>query len=673
MSEVRQQPRTVQWRYAVAGLVAAAIALVALLWYGKGARPTLVPGLPHGGPVTTWALPTATLVSRLAAVATIGLLLAAVVLSPRHESGSLSGIGYRRLRASGWAALLWCIASLVALVFHLSDLLGAPVHRVVSVNALISFVTDVIHGKALAFSGGLAALVFVISRVALRPTGGVIALGLALLAMMPPAFTSHTTDEGDHQVAVSTMLLHIVPTTLWAGGLLALVLVGTRNTGQLATAVRRFSPLATVCLLLVAGSGLLSAVVRLPRLSQLVTSEYGQLMLVKTAILVAIAAVGWWQRRAAMPALRRGDRRRFATVTAVELVLFGLVLGAAVALSRTAAPRGTTERDLAMGMLGYPMPPPLTFERLFTEWLPDPIFILAGLSAAVAYAAGVWRLRRRGDQWPMSRTLLFLAGCGLLIVATCSGLARYGPVLFSVHMAQHLLLTMAVPILLVLGGPITLALRALSPAQDPAWPGPREWLLAALHSPVSRFVTHPIFALAFYMVSMYAMYLTGLFELALRSHAGHLLMMGHFLLAGYLFFWVVIGVDPSPRGRPAPPLRAVVMLASMAMHAFLGIVIMSSRSLFAAEWFNTLPRPWGPTPLDDQYVAGGIAWSFGEVPGLIVIAALIVQWIRSDEREQRRLDRAEDRAEAEGRESEALRAYNEMLAKLAQRDANAAR
>ncbi len=264
----------------------------------------------------------------------------------------------------------------------------------------------------------------------------------------------------------------------------------------------------------------------------------------------------------------------------------------------------------------------------------------------------------------------------MIVVATSSGLARYGMVLFSVHMVQHLLMGLIAPILLALSGPVTLALRALRRGPDPAWPGPREWLTAALRLPVSRLLTHPLFALAFYVVSMYAMYLTKLFELALRSHAAHLLMMGHFLLAGYLFFWVTIGVDPAPRrgmdgtvrSRLSPPVALLLVVVSMALHAFLGIIIMQSTALFAHDWFTALPRTWGPTPLEDQYTAGAIAWSFGEIPTLLVAIALCIRWVRADEREARRLDRAADRAEAEGREDEALAAYNAMLAELAARD-----
>jgi putative copper resistance protein D len=329
----------------------------------------------------------------------------------------------------------------------------------------------------------------------------------------------------------------------------------------------------------------------------------------------------------------------------VELVLFGLAVGTAVALSRTAAPGLADDEDLATSLLGFGMPGPLTAGRVLGDWLPDPLFIAASLIAVSGYLVGVRRLHRRGDAWAGSRTVAFLAGNAVIVLATSSGLARYGPVLFSVHMVQHLLLAMVAPILLALAAPMTLGLRAFRASPDAAWPGPREVLQAVLRLPAAGMLARPLVALLIYVTGMYVMYLTGLFELALRSHAAHLAMVVHFLAAGYLFFWVMIGVDPAPRPRPVPPLRILLVLIAMALHAFLGIAIMQSSDLFAGDWFAALPRAWGPTPAVDQQLAGGIAWSFGEIPTVVVIGILVRQWIRADEREQRRIDRDLDRRE----------------------------
>ncbi|MEV7990190.1 cytochrome c oxidase assembly protein [Micromonospora sp. NPDC085948] len=651
----------------VGGVLVAAGVGAALLWWGGGAVPQTAPGLPDPGAATAWLLPTARLGMQVGAVTTVGLLLAAALLSPQEEGGSLSALGYRRLRAAAISAALWSIAAAVAVCYTLVDLFGLPAAQVLAVRAVLNFATTVPLGQALALSGVLSLAVMIIAARSLRPRGAVVALPLALAAVIPPVFTGHAASANNHQLAVSGLLLHVLSVTVWAGGLLALAVTARGATADLAVAVRRFSPLALACLVAVGASGLLSASVRLTALTDLVDTRYGQLLLIKTAALAAIAVAGLVHRRRAIPALNAGRRLPFLRVAAVETLLFAAAVGTAVALSRTPAPVGGGEEDPVTSLLGFPMPPPMTIATLATAWLPEPLIIAAVAVAAGLYVAGVWRLRRRGDAWPIARTATWLAGCAVIVVATSSGLARYGPVLFSIHMAQHLLLMMVAPILLVLAGPVTLGLRALPPSTDPRWPGPREWLNSALHSRISRTVTHPVVALTLYVVSLYVLYFTGLYELAVRSHAAHLAMVGHFLVVGYLFFWVVIGIDPAPRRVPHP-LKLVLVLISMVLHAFLGVALMQSTTLLAADWWTALARPWGPTALADQRTAGGIAWSFGELPTLIVMGALMRQWVRADEREARRRDRAADRAEAEGNEDSELAAYNRMLADLAERD-----
>ena len=666
---MRSSPRTSAALSAAAAALIAAGMLLLALWYGDGATRESLPGLPDPG-LTGWLLPAARLGMQAGAVATIGLLLAAVVLSPRGTR-TISAAGYRRLRPARWAALLWGLCALLTFVLTLADLLAAPVRDVLSPPIVGNFATAVPLGRAYALSTLLALTVAVVCATSLTATGGAVALGLAVTAVVPPIFTGHAAAGGNHQVAISALILHVVPVTIWAGGLLALLLTGRGPAAHLPEAVRRFSPLAAWSLAAVTVSGLASAAARLPNAGAVLDSRYGQIMLAKGLILAGLGAAGWWQRRAALPAVRAGDRRRFFVTATVEVLLFGAALGAAVALSRTPPPVGEDEETPAQSLLGFPMPDAPSAATLAGNWLPEPLFLTAAICAAGLYLAGVLRLRRRGDAWPASRVALFLAGCALLAVATSSGLARYAPVLFSVHMAQHLLLNMVVPILLVLAAPVTLALRALTPATDPAWPGPREWIQATLHSRLLRFLSHPLVATALYAGSLFVLYFTGLYELALRSHAAHLAMIAHFLVTGYLFFWVVIGVDPAPR-RAVYPLRMVLILIAMAVHAFLGVALMMSTAVLAPDWVSALDRPWGPTPLEDQRTGGGLAWSFGEIPMAGVMLALLVQWMRADEREARRRDRAADRAIAEGREDAELAAYNTMLAELAARDRRAA-
>jgi cytochrome c oxidase assembly factor CtaG len=317
--------------------------------------------------------------------------------------------------------------------------------------------------------------------------------------------------------------------------------------------------------------------------------------------------------------------------------------------------------------IGYDFAGPPTPARVLFDWRFDLIFGTAAIVLAALYLSGVRRLRRRGDHWPAGRTVSWLLGCLTLLFVTSSGLGRYMPAMFSMHMADHMMLSMLVPILLVLGGPVSLALRALPTAGRDDPPGMREWLLAALHSRVSRFLTNPVVATALFVAGFYGLYLGGLFDTAVGSHMGHVAMNVHFLLSGYLFYWVVIGVDPTP--RPIPPLAKVaVVFASLPLHAFFGVVMMSTNTVLGQSFYRSLHLSWHTDLLGDQRLGGGIAWAAGEIPLVVVMIALLVQWTRSDQRTARRLDRAADRDD-----DAELAAYNAMLAQLARRDTSGRR
>jgi putative copper resistance protein D len=231
--------------------------------------------------------------------------------------------------------------------------------------------------------------------------------------------------------------------------------------------------------------------------------------------------------------------------------------------------------------------------------------------------------------------------------------------MFSVHMGQHMILSMLVPILLVLGGPVTLALRALPVAGRSRPPGPREWLLAAVHSPPARFLTHPLVTVPLFVGSYYALYFSGLFAAALPEHAAHVVMNAHSLLTGLLFFWPIVGIDPAPRRLP-PAARMGVLFTSVPFHAFFGVALMSSDTVIGDGFYRSLALPWVPDPLRDQQLGGGLAWASGEIPLLLVVIVLLVQWSRHDERSARRDDR---RADGDGDAD--LTAYNAMLRGLA--------
>jgi putative copper resistance protein D len=253
-----------------------------------------------------------------------------------------------------------------------------------------------------------------------------------------------------------------------------------------------------------------------------------------------------------------------------------------------------------------------------------------------------------------------LLGTALLVWLTSGGPAAYGRVSFSGHMIGHMSLSMVVPIFLVVGAPITLALRAVQARRD-GTRGPREWLLGALETRFVKVVSHPVVAAVLFAFSLLVFYYSSLLELALTTHLGHELMHAHFLLAGYLFVNALIGVDPGP-ARPPYPMRLLLLFATMGFHAFFGVALTQGTGVLQEAFFASLHRPWHQDLLADQRLGGGIAWGLGEIPTLALALVLAVQWSRSDDREARRLDRAADRdGDAE------LAAYNAMLARLAGR------
>lgn len=311
------------------------------------------------------------------------------------------------------------------------------------------------------------------------------------------------------------------------------------------------------------------------------------------------------------------------------------------------------------GMPGMNSLPPPGFARMWSLSL-NPFFATLIAVLAVLYLAGMVRLYRRGDGWPIVRTLSFAVGLALLFGVTCTGLADYGMYLFSEHMLQHMMLSMVVPLFLLLGAPLTLALRALHPA--PAGrTGPRELLLSLLHSRFARVISSPLFTLPLFIASLYGLYFTPLFDDLMRSVAGHDYMLCHFLAVGLLFFWPIMGIDPAPHRSPYV-IRILELFAAMPFHAFFGVAVMMSSSLLTTTFANP-PASWGINPGSDQSTAGGLAWGFGELPTLIVLLILFMQWSKSDEREARRTDRKADRdGDLE------LADYNAYLAGLAAHD-----
>ena len=446
---------------------------MALRWGGEITVRTIA-GLPAAGPVTTCGLPLVRAAVDVGCVATIGWCVTVAFLLPGLDGGGRHGTG---------------------------QLPGPAGYRMLRRASWWA------AGWAVA---ALLTLPFTLSDLLGQPVSQVTFDGVRGLAWSV-------------NLGQSALAQAVLAAALWVGGLGALLML--RADPVLGIAVRGYSRLALGCW--VAVSGLANAAVRLGSLDELWRSRYGAAPAGQVAALLVVGVFGAVHRRHAFGSFRR--------LAAGELLVFAATIGLAVALSRTPTPVPTdpVDTDAVTDLLGFAAPAPISAARLFWPPLLDGFFIAASVLAAGAYLIGVWRLYRAGHRWPVARTASWLGGVVLLGFFTAGGFARYAYVLFSAHMAQHMVLAMVVPVLLVGGAPATLALRTLRKPADPSVRGTRDWLLLALHSRILRALSHPVVALALYVVSLYVVSLYGLYfsdllGVLMRYHLGHLAMLTHF-------------------------------------------------------------------------------------------------------------------------------------------------
>ena len=306
---------------------AAALALVVALLATGGAPEPAPAGLPDAGAGTGWAVPVLRLLQHLAAVTTVGALLVGL-LAVRSGRRTPGGTGVVAVGAAAWA-----LTAVGSVVVGLSEAAGQPLRSVLELELLRAYVEQVATGRALLQTAALAAAVALAAPVAVLLWGRVVLLALSLAALVPPLRTGHAATAADHDLAVVATSVHVLAVVLWVGGLAALV--AQRGRPSLAVAVPRFSALALVCFVAVAGSGSVASWTRLPGLSDLWTTGYGGLLLVKACLLVALGAAGWQHRRRTVLAVVGGAPGAFARLAAAEVGLMAVALGLGVALTRT--------------------------------------------------------------------------------------------------------------------------------------------------------------------------------------------------------------------------------------------------------------------------------------------------------------------------------------------------
>ena len=643
---------------AIAAGLFGGLAVAGSWWQGPA------PGAADPGAVVGWGLPLVRVLAVGAGTLTVGWLVTAAFLAPQGRGGMLSRIGRRDIQRAGWASLVWWAAATATMLFNHAMMVGLPLRDALDPGVLTTYLFAVDTHVAFFVTSICAALIAAAAPWVSRSGPATVLLVVAAIGVVAPAVTGHSHGLGDHGLAIASGLVHAAAAAAWLGSLVAVAWHLLRDDAGQRSLIPRFGRLATVAVVALAASGAGAAYARVEQPGDLFSSGYGYLVVLKIALLAALAYVVAASRRAVAAAPNDASRSlRMWRWLVAEGVLLGAASGVAVALTRP--PNTRIPIPLASPgeeLLGFAFPPSPTVASVLGGWHPDPFWLLVCALLLGGYLWGLITLRRRGTPWPLGRTVSWVLGVLVLAWATNGLIAAYSIVTVSLHMLQHMVLAMLVPVLLVLGAPITMALRAFRPSRS-GDRGPREWVLWGLHSPLARLVTNPFYILAVSVLSLYGLYFTGLFPALMSNHLGHLAMQIHFVLSGYLFYWVIIGIDPT--ARPTPYwLKMIILLVSLALHGFFGVALMMMVDPIAQGWFGPIAPPWLTDPGYDTYVAGGIAWALGELPTLIVMVALSIQWARSDDRTARRLDRAADRdGDAE------LRAYNERLHRMAERSA----
>jgi len=600
-------------------------------------------------------------ISFFAAISLVGVLLSlSFFLLEREAELQESAL---RLRNIGRVlAGVWFLTSGFQIILTLANILGTSLGSALEPTTLSSFVRQIDLGRFLAFQTLLAGVVFICLGFIRRVLPATILLGISLLALVAPVFQSHSAASGSHSLAIGSLVVHVVALSLWVGGVFALVLL--KDTDR-KVALPRFSQLALWAAIAVVASGLINAWTRL-NFASAWSSSYARIVIAKSLLTLILLAIGYRNRKA----LAKSDKTGWNLLSRVILVE-ALIMGAVVALgswlSGTRPPVGEEQPfTAALSIVGYPTPEAPNFMRILTLYNPDALIIGVLITIVALYIKGVVILKKRGDSWPVGRTISFALGVAVLDFATSGGLGVYALFSFEYHMIAHMVIGMVAPIGLVLGAPITLALRTLPQGRTPEERGVRGMLIALLHSRYSIVLTNPITALALFDGSLFVLYFTDLFGNLMQSHAGHLFMNVHFLLAGYLFFYVIIGIDPNPRKIPHL-FRIVILFAAMSIHAFFAIALLSTTTLIDKGFYGSLNTPWLGDLLADQHAAGSIAWGMGEVPIILALIATFIQWMRDDSREAKRIDRNEARMAATG-EPDELAQYNKYLSQLQSRD-----
>lgn len=553
----------------------------------------------------------------------IGFAFVGVVILQPEEAGARRAL----LVLAGIGAGVWTAASLLELCAVWRVVSGGDLSLGGFAAGVFRFAGTPPLGIALTIQAMLGLICGCLLLIGRSEKAAIAALVVAAAGSAFAAGSSHAASHGLHGLGTAGIVVHVLAAATWAGGLAAVLAILPRALNPVVL-VQRFSAAAMTCAIAVGISGVVAALV-LHDVGSLTGESYGRLLIAKTLAFAAVIGLAAWARRRLLVG-RRAHSNLTVTPTrtrtaVVELAFMTVALGLAATLSQTPpfAP--------LLGEFVDPLTVPPSPTVLLGTFAPDPWGLLAALALAVPYAMGVLTLRRRGDSWSKRRSLAFFSGVALLLLVTCTGIGAYASILMSVHMIQHMTMNMVVPLLLVAGAPVTLLFRALPPV-------PRRLLLETTRSRAVEIIANPFIVTAVFVGSLYVVYFTPVFPWLMSGHWGHGLMLTHFLVSGFIFFWLVLAIDPH-RGRPGAPAFIPLVALAVVGHTVFAVVLVFGRGVIGEAWFSQVTPEWGVDRLADQALAGGIAWGLGEFVMVGVLVVLVFRWFTASERAQRSLTR----------------------------------
>ena len=590
---------------------------------------------------------------QLTGVLSIGLLIAIAFLDLDLKGKVLNSSLIKKTRTLIYS---WLAVTFIYILIQIAYLLEQPLSASFDLTVSRSYLTQTSIGKSYLVQMILIVLVLLIPLK--KVISSYVALLISLVAITAPVFQSHGSTSGYHGLAIGALVVHVIALSFWVGGLFGLTQLSKPNK---LIALPRFSEIALWSAIAVVLTGAATAWTRLDSI-QAWQSKYGAVTLLKIFLAITLIGFGALHRRWI---IKSDYPSVFRLITAEILIMISTIFVGSW-LSTINPPEREIISSPGLLVTGIEMPEPPTFSRVLLAYDADGLMLGLLIFAVAIYIKGVIILSRRGDKWPVGRTIAFALGISAIDFATSGGLGVYSRFAFSNHMLSHMVLGMIAPIGIVLGAPITLALRTLPIGRNEQERGIRGSFIALLHSKLSKIYTHPVVALAIFNGSLFGLYFTPLFGNLMQGHSGHFFMSIHFLSSGILFFQVLIGVDPMPRKVPHI-VKVIIIFAAMSIHAFFSISVMSASTLLDNGYFALLERPWATDLLADQRAGGAIGWAMGEIPILLALLATFIQWTRQDKKEAARIDRAADRAAAMG-EKDDLALYNQYLAELNRRD-----